>query len=170
MMRILDFFTSTKRPVSGTPECSPVEVRERLLELNRPTAPYQITAGNGAADLVAEWRIVGAQWYEIFAKAGLKKVFKISLRLDPAAKQVRALDQEYEVAWRAGVPNLSLAARRFRGQSQSIQVGAGYAFTEELRPGQVYNYRFATKELKQPLQEAVTACGWTFKGVAFGKL
>ncbi len=45
-----------------------------------------------------------------------------------------------------------------------------YAFTEELRPGVVYNYRFNTGEIKGPLQEAVTGAGWTWRGVAFGKL
>ena len=42
--------------------------------------------------------------------------------------------------------------------------------TEELSPGQVYKYRFSTNEIKKPIQEAVTACGWDYKGVAFGKL
>ncbi len=39
-----------------------------------------------------------------------------------------------------------------------------------LIPGQVYNYRFDTREIKQPIQDAVTSCRWTYKGVAFGKL
>ena len=45
-----------------------------------------------------------------------------------------------------------------------------YTFTEELTPGQVYKYRFNTNEIKKPIQEAVSACGWSYKGVAFGKL
>jgi len=39
-----------------------------------------------------------------------------------------------------------------------------------LKPGVVYNYRFSTSEIKKPIQEAVAACGWGYKGVAFGKL
>ena len=80
------------------------------------------------------------------------------------------MDQEYTLSWSAGVPHLELAASAFRGQKQSIEFGTGYAFTETLAPGQVYNYRFATKELKQPIQETVISCGWTYKGVVFGKL
>lgn len=170
-MRLLDFFSSTKRPKAGTRTCSAQEVRDALLALNRPTAPYQITDGrDDAVDLVAEWRIVDAAWYEIFAKAGLEKVFRIQMKLDEAKHEVRAVDREYSVEWRAGVPTLSLAAEAFRGQKTSIQFGKGYAFTEEGPFGQVYNYRFTTKELKQPIQDAVTGCGWTYKGVAFGKL
>ncbi len=170
-MWLLDFLTSTKRPAAGTPTLSAEEVRDRLMALNRPTAPYQIIDGHAEnVDLIAEWKIVDAQWYEIFAKAGLSKVFKIYLKLRPEDHQVRASDREYSVDWRAGVPTLSLAASAFRGQKQSIEFGKAYAFTENLAPGEVYNYRFDTCEIKKPIQYAVTGCGWTYKGVAFGKL
>ena len=45
-----------------------------------------------------------------------------------------------------------------------------YAFTEDGGYGQVYRYKFATAEIKTPLQQAVTDSGWTWRGVAFGKL
>jgi hypothetical protein len=170
-MGLFDFFTSTRRPASGTPVQSREEVLARLQSLNRPTAPFHIVDGRAEqVDLIAEWKIVDAQWYEIFAKAGLSKVFRIYLKLDPAAHEVRAMDREYTVEWRAGVPRLAAVMSGFKGQKQSVEFGAAYAFTEELRPGQVYNYRFNTKELKTPIQEAVTGAGWTYKGVAFGKL
>jgi hypothetical protein len=51
-----------------------------------------------------------------------------------------------------------------------VEFGAAYAFTEELKPGVVYHYRFNTSEIKKPIQEALAACGWDYKGVAFGKL
>jgi hypothetical protein len=52
----------------------------------------------------------------------------------------------------------------------SVEFGAAYAFTEEFAPGEVYNYRFNTNEIKKPIQETVAACGWKHKGVSFGKL
>lgn len=170
-MGLLDFLTSAKRPAPGTPVLSSADVISRVMALNRPTAPYQITPTmDEGADLVAEWKIVDATWYEIFAKAGLSKVFRIYLKLDPTRNEVRAADREYSVKWRAGVPTLSVAVSAFRGQQQSIEFGKGYAFTENLAPGKVYEYRFNTRQLKGPIQEAVTSSGWTYKGVAFGKL
>lgn len=170
-MGMWDWLTSTKRPASGTPVCSRDELQTRLLALNRSTAPYQLIDGTGeGVDLIAAWKIVDAAWYEIFAKAGLQKVFKIRLKLDEASHQVRAKDEESTVSWSAGVPQLQVSRSKSWGQTQSVQFGSGYAFTEELRPGEVYRYRFATSELKGPIQQVVTECGWTYKGVAFGRL
>jgi len=169
------------QPVSPPPPVQPApqpavadptqELYARLMALNRPTAPYRIVDGSSEnVDLIAEWKIVDAQWYEIFAKANLTKVFRIYLKLDPARRELRAMDREYTLQWRAGVPSLSVEASFFKGQKSSISFGTGYAFTETLAPGQVYKYKFNTNELKKPIQDAVAACGWTYKGVAFGKL
>jgi hypothetical protein len=51
-----------------------------------------------------------------------------------------------------------------------MNAGEVRCYTEELKPGVVYNFRFSTSEIKKSIQEAVTACGWDYKGVAFGKL
>jgi hypothetical protein len=166
-----DFLTGTKRPAAGTPVLPATDVRNYLLGLNRGTAPWQIIDGTAEkVDLIAEWKIVDAQWYEIFGKASLTKVFRIYMKLDEATHELRAMDREYSVAWSAGIPNLSLAVSSFKGQSTSVEFGVGYAFTETLAPGQVYKYKFNSSELKKPIQDAVLSCGWIYKGVAFGKL
>jgi hypothetical protein len=147
------------------------DVYARLMGLNRPTAPYHIIDGRSEnVDLIAEWKIADAQWYEIFAKANLTKVFRIYLKLDPAQREVRAMDHEYTVQWRAGIPSLSLESSFFKGQKSSVSFGIGTGFTENLAPGVVYKYKFNTNELKKPIQEAIAACGWTYKGIAFKKL
>jgi hypothetical protein len=107
-MGMFDWLTGTKRPGAGVAPKPATEVRSALLAVNRPTAPFVVRDGTPEqVDLVAEWRIVDASWYEIFAKAGLKKVFKVLMRLDPQHHEVRAVDQEWSVEWRAGVPNLA---------------------------------------------------------------
>lgn len=160
-----------KKPDKNAPVLSLAEVKQRLLGLNRETAPYRIVDGSAEkADLIAEWKIVDAKWYEVFAKANLTKVFRIYMKFDEAKHEVRAKDEEYTVQWKAGVPSLSLSVQKFQGQMTSVEFGTAYGFTEELAPGQVYKYRFSTNEIKKPIQEAVAACGWSYKGVAFGKL
>ena len=160
-----------KKPDKNAPVLSPDEVEQRLLALNRESAPFRIVDGSSeGVDLIAEWKIVDARWYEIFAKANLTKVFRIYMKLDPAKHEVRAKDEEYTLEWKAGVPSLSVSVQKFQGQMTSVEFGAAYAFTEQLAPGQVFKYRFNTNELKKPIQDAVAACGWGYKGVAFGKL
>jgi hypothetical protein len=169
-MLMFDFLTSTKRPAAGTPALPANEVLARLKALDRDTAPWRVVDGTSeGVDLIAEWKIVDARWYEIFAKAGLKKVFRIFLKLDDQNKHVRAQDREYEISWRAGVPSLSIAAKGFKGQTTSVEYGASYGFKEDLSIGKQYEYFFKTSEIKKPIQEAVVACGWVYKGVVFGK-
>ncbi len=170
-MGLFDIFTGTKRPKAGTPKLNKSDVEKSILNINRETAPFIIKkCADDSADFVAEWKIVDAKWYEIFAKAGLKKVFRIKMRLDSEKLEVKAMDEEFSVEWRAGIPSLSLAISGFKGQKKEVSFGSAYAFSEEFKPGQVYNYRFNTSEIKNPLQEAVLNCGWTWRGVAFGKL
>jgi hypothetical protein len=165
----MGLFRSGKKPDKNTPVLSADEVRQRLLALNRESAPYQIVDGQSQkVDLIAEWKIVDAQWYAVFAKANLTKVFLIKMKLDSEKHEVRAMDEEYTVQWRAGIPSVSLS--KFKGQSAYVQYDTAYAFTEDLSLGQVYKYRFSTGEIKKPIKEAIKSCGWTYKGIAFGKL
>jgi hypothetical protein len=171
-MGFFDMFTGRKAPPAGTPRQDAAELRAAFLALNRDTAPFTLREGGPeGADLVAEWRIVDAAWYEIFAKAGLRKGVQVLLRLDEASGEVRAVDRDYTVEWRAGVPHLAFSAEGFRGQKIEMSFGTGYAFREEdLRFGKVYEYRFNTRELKAPLQEITAIHGWTWRPVAFGRL
>lgn len=170
-MGFFDFLSGRKRPKSGVVAVSPDALQAAILAVNRDTAPFQITkCTDGSCDLLAEWKIVDAKWYEIFGKAGLKKAFTVKMRLDADKSEVRAVDQDYTVSWKAGVPVMELQAAGFRGQKTEMSFGTAYAFTEEFKPGQVYNYRFNSAELKKPLQQAVTDNGWTWHGVSFGKL
>ncbi|MDP1731668.1 MAG: hypothetical protein Q8L54_10955 [Devosia sp.] len=170
-MGIFDFLTGSKPAPAGIARQSRDALRTALLALNRDTAPWHVRDGAPeGVDLVAEWKIVDARWYEIFAKASLGKVFKVLIKFDEQKGEVRAVDQEWTVEWRAGVPVLNLSAEAFRGQKMEVSFGTAFAFKENLSYGQVYEYRFKTSELKTPLREAAAKAGWGWKGVAFGKL
>lgn len=170
-MGLFDFLTGTKRPKGNVTPATPEALGDALLAVNRDTAPFRVMRDDsGKADFVAEWKIVDAEWHAAFAKAGLERVFRIRMKLDPAKHELRAVDEEFSVAWEAGVPRLSLAGSAFRGQKTEVSFGAAYAFTETLGVDEVYRYRFNTAEIKTPLQDAVTGLGWTWRGVAFGKL
>lgn len=170
-MGLFDWLSGSK-PAPPDKVRQPVSLlRDALLGLNRPTSPFLVRDGAPeGVDLVAEWKIVDAQWYEIFAKAGIKRVFQVLMKFDEAKAEVRAVDREWNVEWRAGIPTLSLAASAFRGQKWEKSFETAYAFREDASYGQVYSYRFATSELKDPLIAAAHEAGWGWRGVAFARL
>ena len=171
-MGLFDWMTGSKAAPAGVARQDVATLRAAMLAANRESAPYLIRDGAPeGVDLVAEWKIVDARWYEIFAKAGLSKVFKVLMKFDADKGEVRSVDQEWSVAWRAGVPSLSLSAEAFRGQKVEVSFGSAYAFKEDLSGwGKVYEYRFKTGEIKDPLIEIAQQNGWGWRGVAFGNL
>ncbi|MEQ7155577.1 hypothetical protein [Brevundimonas aurifodinae] len=171
-MGLFDWMTGSRPAPRGVPRVATQILREQLLAINRDSAPFIVRDARKkeGADMVAEWRIVDETWYEIFAKAGVQRVFKVLMTFDEAKGEIRALDQSWEVEWRAGVPVLSATAEGFRGQSWEKSFETVYAFREDLSWGEVYSYRFDTDEIKKPLVAAAQKAGWGWRGVAFGKL
>jgi hypothetical protein len=168
---IFDKLKGTREPDPGVAPVSADDMRNALLALNRPTAPWQVRDGQPeSVDLVAEWLIVDAKWRTTFAKNGLKETFKVLMRFDVDGREVRAVDEAYDLSWEAGVPQITRQTKHFRGQQTKIEVGRGYGFTEQGEYGEVYNYHFNTNELKRPLKETVAGHGWTYRAVALGKL
>jgi hypothetical protein len=168
---IFDFITGSRAAPSGVARQTVATLRESLLALNRDSAPWVVHDGTSdGCDLVAQWKIVDGRWYEIFARAGLTEVHKVLMRFDEERGEVRSVDQQFKVEWRAGIPHMALAAEAFRGQKVEVSFGTAYAFKETLAYGRVYEYRFRTAEIKDPLQQTVAGNGWSWKGVAFGKL
>lgn len=172
-MGLFDLLTGRRPPAPGTARAPATDLRLALLGLNRDTSPIVIRLahpGEEGADLVAEWRLADATWFEIFAKAGLTKVAQVLLRLDDAAGEVRCVQRDWTVEWRAGVPSLSASAEAFRGRKVEVSFGRGFAWREDLSYGTVYDWTLDTKALLKPLQEATAAKGWGWRPVAFGKL
>jgi len=84
------------------------EVRQRLLSLNRDTAPYQIIDGASQnVDLIAEWKIVDAKWYEILqikSHEGLPHLLKFDVIKNEGAARRRVT-----VSWRAACLRCALS-------------------------------------------------------------
>ncbi len=165
-MGLLDKLTGTRAANPGVAPVPVDELRTALLSLNRDTAPWHVRDGaDDKCDLVAEWRIVDAGWHGIFSAYGVKSLFRIKLKFDEAAHEVRNVDEQATVTWEAGRPSVSKSWSR--GQLTEIQVGQGVAFTEEGQLGQVYSYSFRSSEIRDPLRDAVNARGWAWKAVSF---
>lgn len=170
-MGLLTWLTGSRPAPAGVKRQSAAALRKALMALNRPTSPFVVRDGKkDGVDLVAEWKIVDAKWYEVFARAGIKRVFRVLMKFDEATGQVRSADQAWEVEWRAGVPVLTARGSAFRGQQWEMSFESVSAFREDGSWGEIYTYRFSTPEIKGPLNKAAAEAGWGWKGVSFGKL
>jgi hypothetical protein len=163
-MGFFDFMTGVKRPAAGTTPVGRNELVKKIGAISGDKTPFAVKPGD-ESDLLVELNIVDAKWYEIFAKAGLKKTYRIFLLLDDAKKEVRALEEIGELNWKAGIPTASFSAEFFRGRTLAQkEFGTAYAFKEK-DPGsfgKVYEYHFDVNDVKGPLIEAVTASGWSY--------
>jgi hypothetical protein len=166
-----DWLTGNKPAPPGVKRQSAAKLKAGLMAVNRKSSPFKVRSGKAEeVDLVAEWKIVDAQWYEIFAKAGIERVFKVLMKFDDSKGEVRAVDQEWEVEWRAGEPVLSLKGSAFRGRKWEKSFETVYAFREDGSFGEIYDYRFDTSEIHEPLIAAAHKAGWGWRSVAFAKL
>ena len=165
-MGLLDKLQGTRPAKDGVAPVPVGELRSALLGLSRDTAPWHVRDGaEDGCDLVAEWRIVDAQWYGIFLGYGQSKVFRVKLKFDEDDHQVRNVDESASLEWRDGIPYVGKSWSR--GQINEIDSGRGVGFTEEGELGAVYNYKFRSSELKDPLRDTVTEHGWDWKAVSF---
>ncbi|MER7196125.1 hypothetical protein [Streptomyces flaveolus] len=150
-MTLFDKLTGTRRPDSHVVPGPPEEVREALLALNHTDALYRVRNAlpTEKADLVAECRI---------PKVGV--VLKTQMRLVPKKSQVRFLDERWE----------NRSASNADGQYGRGHAPAVYR-QWEVRQGpdgcqrRVEVFRFDTRQMTDPLRDAVLGAGWTWRGV-----
>lgn len=170
-MGLFDWLTGSKPAPEGVRRRSEAKLREALMAVNRRSAPFKVRDGAGeGVDLVAEWRIADSRWREIFAEAGIRRVFRVLMKFDAGKGEVRASDQEWEVEWSAGIPELSLKGSAFRGRKWGKSFETVYAFREDGSFGKVCDDRFDTAEIRNPLIEAAHESGWGWRDVAFRRL
>jgi hypothetical protein len=165
-MGLLDKLTGTRPAKPGVAPVPAGELRAALLSLGRDTAPWQVRDGaDENCDLVAEWRIVDEQWHGVFSESGLKSGFRIKMKFDEAAHEVRNHEQSSTVTWTKGVPSMS--ASWSSGQTDAMQAGQGFGFTEQAQFGQTHSYNFHSSEIRDPLRDVVNDNGWGWKAVTF---
>lgn len=166
-MGFFDRLTGTRRPGPGRPPQPAGALRTALLGLNGPDVPYLVRDGaDEGADLVAEWRLTEPAWQSFFRERELSRRIRIRMRLVPAEREVRALDEQWKVVWIDGVPISSAYGRGpVKTTSRHWTVGRG----EEGRFEMTETFRFDSSDLKEPLRDTVLEAGWTWRGVVFGR-
>ncbi|MGW5421803.1 hypothetical protein [Streptomyces sp. NPDC003943] len=166
-MGLFDKLTGTKRPSLGVGPRSAAEVREALLAVNSADKPYVVRNARPAekADLVAEWRILEPAWRTFFLESQPEQSLKIKMRLVADKHEVRALDEQLEINWVGGTPRLATSAEYTRGQVTTTSKRWTIERGADGRRHLVEDFAFDTRQLKDPLREAVLGAGWTWRGI-----
>ncbi|QES49279.1 hypothetical protein DEJ50_17155 [Streptomyces venezuelae] len=151
MGRLWDKFTGTMYPDSGVAPLSSTEVRTALFSVNGPDVPFRVRNALPAekADLVAEWQV-----------RELKMTLRTRMWLIPENHEVRTLDER----WEASTPD-SPGKRYGRGPAPHVARRWTYEQGPDGRRQKVETLRFDSRDMRNPLREAVLGAGWTWRGV-----
>ncbi|MDP3948503.1 MAG: hypothetical protein Q8Q17_00985 [bacterium] len=142
------------------------ELRKKILTLNSPELPYQITPDDGT-DFSLEWKIVDAKWYGIFSKEKVSKTYRALILLDDARKTARYYEELGSVEWHIGTdgwkPSIRYSAQAWKGRILFQKSwGVQYGIKESGELGKVYEYKFDIGYARDPLKKIVHESGWEF--------
>ncbi len=155
--------------VAGVPPVAADVLMRRLLALNRQDIPYTVNRGRRDNELVIDWRYADAKWLDLMRIHGMSKGYRLVLRLDEGAHNVRAQDRYASFDWSAGPDLLSLKWNASLGIT-FYEYRHEQVFGLQFKNGQPtfdlsYAYTFDLNELKQPMIEIVRHAGWNFRPV-----
>lgn len=160
--------------VPAVPGIEPVlaeTLMRRLLGINEQNVPYTMSRGRHRNEIVVDWRYADAKWFDLMRVHGMSKGYRLVLRFDQGAHNVRAQDRYASFDWSAG--------RGLDLLSLNWKVSLGITFYEyrhervfglQFRDGKPtfdlsYAYTFNLNELKQPMIEIIRHSGWNFRPV-----
>ncbi|MGW3205804.1 hypothetical protein [Streptomyces sp. NPDC001135] len=159
--------TDTRYPGKEVVARSAEELWAGLLGLNQPGAPYVVRPGTAedGADLVAEYRVMEPAWRTFFARSQLDRLYRIRMRLVPAAHEVHVSEEQREVTWVGDALSVPASASWRRGPVQKVSrqwtIGRGAKGGFEMTE----TFRFDSSEMRNPVQSTVLGAGWTWRGV-----
>lgn len=160
--------------VPAVADASPVTgeaLMQQLLALNEQDIPYSISRGRHAGELLVDWRYADAKWLDLMRLHGMRKSYRLVLRLDETTHTLRAQDRYASFDWSAG-PAAALANLQW-----NLWLGVSFydyrherVFGLQFKDGKPtfdlsYAYTFDLKELKHPIIEIARHCGWEYRPV-----
>lgn len=130
----------------STPPTSPPPEATALMQGVQQAAegtPYVVTPTAEGFDVSLD--VVDAQWFGLFNKAGLRKVFVHHVTV-PSPGVYTITDDARSVEWVAGTPRVAATAERQYGRVKEIGAQKVWAFDEHGRFGVQADFRFGSEE------------------------
>ena len=144
------------------------ELIQKILQLNNPKNPFTITSKGDKVK--ATWNIVDAKWIELFAKAGMKEHYDITITFNEKNHEVKYNERHGSVTWQAGTPKVSFSTYTFSGKTTQFHKSVAFGIKEDMTVGKIYQFDFNTKKIKDPIFDVIENSGWTIKRSFLAKL
>lgn len=164
MGRIRDRYMGTRYPDSGVTAIPTTELQSALLALNGTGVPFSVREAAGSG-LLAEWRILEPAWGSGVSRRQVERTLKVWMRPLPTERVVRAMDEQWSVTRAGDPPTLTVGRERGRGPMRSIHKEWTYKKGPDGRRHKVETFSLDTRDMKNPLRDAVLESGWTWRGV-----
>jgi len=136
----------------------PAAAREfsRRVQAVTEGTPYVVHETDQGFDVTLD--IVDAQWFGIFDKAGLQKVYIHHVAM-PEAGVYTVTDESRTVEWVAGTPRTTASAERVYGRVKEFGVQKVWAFDAQGDFGVQADYRFNSEEGRDLLRGVADQLG-----------
>ncbi|MEV6577409.1 hypothetical protein AB0M92_04485 [Streptomyces sp. NPDC051582] len=163
MGRLWDKWMGTRHPEGGGAAVPTQELRHALLALNGTGVPFTVRESSGS-DLVAQWQVREPARGSGRTRTQVQRTFKIWLRFVPAEREVRAVDEQWAVTLAGPPPGRQIRRERGRGPIRSVHKEWTLERGPDGRRRRVETFSLDTRDMKDPLREAVVESGWTWRG------
>ncbi|MGW8777363.1 hypothetical protein ACWGNM_04715 [Streptomyces sp. NPDC055796] len=166
MGRLWDKYMGTVRADAGASAIPTTELRAALLALNGTGVVFSVReAGGGDADLVADWKVTEPPTGTGLNRRQVERTFKVWMRLLPAEREVRAMDEQWAVTRAGSPPGRTVQREHGRGPIRHRQKEWTFERGPDGNRRKVESFSLDTRDLKDPLRKTVLGAGWTWHGV-----
>ncbi|WP_026820714.1 hypothetical protein [Arthrobacter castelli] len=127
--------------------------------------PYVVEPSEDGFTLTLD--LVDAQWWTLYQRNGLRKVFTHTVTIDEPEKKYTIGDESRTLSWVAGaaageqVPRLSADAETFTGRSIEMGTRKEWGLTDQGVPAKVVDYSFDTAEAHSIIRSVFEPRGYT---------
>lgn len=146
----------------GVTPVTKTELKNLLLQLNRPDHPFQIQ-NSPDTDLMIEWHVADAKWLEVLGSASEKITYRAWLTFDEPQKRVKYSEQLQESRMVAGGGGLVGSIHTSRGfELWGRRAEHRWGVRPDFSVGEILNYQFTPADVKDLVGQLVTDHGWNF--------
>ncbi|MFD0270052.1 hypothetical protein ACFVGY_26345 [Streptomyces sp. NPDC127106] len=166
MGRLWDKWMGTLHADGGAEAIPTQELRAALLALDGTGVPFSVREAGGGVDLLAEWKYLEPATGSGLTRKQVERTVRISMCLLAKDREVRAMDEQWEVTRAGPAPGRTVGKGHGKGPVRWTHKQWHYEKGPDGSRQKVESFNVdITRDMKDPLRKAVLGAGWTWRGV-----